>query len=104
MLKYFEKELPMNGICFTFRQSNAINEKYGFMKSTVKITKKGQITIPQRIRDILATDVIEFKITSNGVYVNPVKSVAGNLKHYAKHYEELDSIRDKVREDVVKNY
>ncbi|MBP8178435.1 MAG: AbrB/MazE/SpoVT family DNA-binding domain-containing protein [Spirochaetes bacterium] len=92
MLKYFEKELPMNEICFTFKQSNAINYK------------KGQVTIPQRIRDILATDVIEFKITSNGVYVHPVKSVAGNLKHYAKHYEELDSIRDKVREDVVKNY
>ncbi len=92
MLKYFEKELPMNEICFTFSKSNAINYK------------KGQVTIPQRIRDILATDVNEFNITSNGVYVHPVKSVAGNLKHYAKHYEELDSIRDKVWEYVVKKY
>ena len=74
------------------------------MKSTVKITNKGQVAIPKMIRDILATDGIEFKITSTGVYVHPVKSVAGNLKHYAKHYGNLDSIRDKVREDVVKNY
>ena len=74
------------------------------MKSTVKIAKNGQITILQGICDILAADGIEFNITYNGVYVHPVKSVAGNWKHCAKHYEELDSIRDKVREDVVKNY
>jgi bifunctional DNA-binding transcriptional regulator/antitoxin component of YhaV-PrlF toxin-antitoxin module len=54
------------------------------MPTTAKITKKGQVTIPQKIREKLKSEVIEFDILENGVMIRPVKSVAGSLNSYAK--------------------
>jgi AbrB family looped-hinge helix DNA binding protein len=54
------------------------------MSMTVKITKKGQVTIPQKIREKLDSQVIQFDIVENDVVIRPVKSVAGSLSSYAK--------------------
>ena len=54
------------------------------MPITAKITKKGQVTIPRKIREKLNSEVIEFEILENDVLIRPVKSVAGSLNSYAK--------------------
>jgi len=54
------------------------------MSMTAKITTKGQVTIPQRIREKLNSEVIQFDIVEDHVVIRPVKSVAGSLRSYAK--------------------
>jgi len=71
------------------------------MPAAVKITRKGQVTIPKEIRDFLGSDVVEFRLTGGNVLVKPVKSVAGSLSKYAKKYTPFEDIRDKVWENVA---
>lgn len=71
------------------------------MPTTVKITRKGQVTIPKEIRDLLGSDIVEFELDSGNVVVKPVKSVAGSLSGYAKKYIPLKDIRDKIWEKVA---
>ena len=48
-----------------------------------KITSKGQVTIPKRVREILGTDFIEFQIDKEQVWIRPVVSAKGSLASYA---------------------
>jgi AbrB family looped-hinge helix DNA binding protein len=63
---------------------------------TAKITKKGQITIPKKIREFLNSNVIEFEIVEGKVIVKPVKSVAGSLSKYAKKHVSFEKIREET--------
>jgi AbrB family looped-hinge helix DNA binding protein len=71
------------------------------MPMTAKITSKGQITIPRKIRDVLKSSTIEFEVIKGGVLIRPVSSVGGSLKSYAKGHGTLEEIRDKVWEEVA---
>ncbi|MDP2754659.1 MAG: AbrB/MazE/SpoVT family DNA-binding domain-containing protein [Nitrospirota bacterium] len=73
------------------------------MPPAVKITRKGQVTIPKEIRDLLGSDIVEFELTDGNIVVKPVKSVAGSLHGYAKKYVPLGYIRDKVWERAVRD-
>jgi AbrB family looped-hinge helix DNA binding protein len=73
------------------------------MSMTAKITKKGQVTIPQRIREKLNSEVIQFDIVDDNVVIRPVKSVAGSLSSYAKKgLIPFKEAREKAWEDVVR--
>ena len=66
------------------------------MPTIAKITRKGQVTIPRKIREKLNSEVIEFDVMEdNNVVLRPVKSVAGSLKSYAKR--EVGSFKE-IRE------
>jgi AbrB family looped-hinge helix DNA binding protein len=54
------------------------------MPITAKITQKGQVTIPRKIRDKLGSEVIEFDIVKDQVIIRPILSIAGSLRDYAK--------------------
>jgi len=54
------------------------------MPTTAKITQKGQVTIPRKIREKLGTEVVEFDIVDNQIIIRPVTSVAGSLRAYGK--------------------
>ena len=54
------------------------------MLTTAKITKKGQVTIPRKIRERLDSQVVEFAIVGDDIVMRPVKSVAGSLRSYSK--------------------
>lgn len=54
------------------------------MATAVKITRKGQVTIPRKIRERLATEVVEFDIVNDEVVLRPLISVAGSLRDRAK--------------------
>jgi len=49
-----------------------------------KISSKGQVTIPKKIRDLLGTDIIKFKVEDNVIKIEPIEDVAGSLSKYAK--------------------
>lgn len=68
---------------------------------TVKITRKGQVTIPKRIRDFLKSDVVEFNVIDNRVVVVPVDSAAGSLSAYAKEHKPLENVRDTAWKEAM---
>ncbi|GAB6888924.1 hypothetical protein JCM13304A_24240 [Desulfothermus okinawensis JCM 13304] len=49
-----------------------------------KISSKGQVTIPKKIRELLGTDIIKFKVEGNEIKIEPIEDVAGSLSKYAK--------------------
>ena len=49
-----------------------------------KISSKGQVTIPKKIRDLLGSNVIKFKVEDNVIKIEPIEDVAGSLSKYAK--------------------
>ena len=73
------------------------------MSMTAKITRKGQVTIPQRIREKLNSEIIQFDIVDDNVVIRPVKSVAGSLSSYAKKgLIPFKEAREKAWEEVVR--
>ncbi len=54
------------------------------MSTTAKITQKGQVTIPRKIREKLRSEVIEFDIVNDQIIIRPLASVAGSLSAYGK--------------------
>lgn len=58
----------------------------------VKITKKGQVTIPKRIRDRLKTTEVYFDVVDGEVVVRAVRDAAGSLSEYAKNVKPDTSI------------
>lgn len=55
------------------------------MTKTLKITEKGQITIPKAFRELLGTNTVQLEIENKQIYIKPVKTVAGSLNKYAKN-------------------
>jgi AbrB family looped-hinge helix DNA binding protein len=51
--------------------------------ATVRITSKGQTTIPKKIRDLLNTEEVFFSVQDGNVIVKPVRDAAGALHKYA---------------------
>ncbi len=73
------------------------------MAVTAKITQKGQVTIPQKIREQLKSDVIEFAVVGEEVVMRPVKSMAGSLSSYAeKGVVPFKQAREKAWEEVTR--
>ena len=73
------------------------------MLTTAKITKKGQVTIPRKIRERLNSQIVEFAIVGNDVVMRPVKSVAGSLNSYAKKgVVTFKKARGKAWDEVVR--
>jgi AbrB family looped-hinge helix DNA binding protein len=71
------------------------------MAMTAKITSKGQVTIPKRVREILEGNTVEFIISDNTVIVKPVKNVGGALAKYATKHVPLKEVRKKVWKNVA---
>jgi len=73
------------------------------MLTSVKITKKGQLTIPRKIRERLDSQVVEFAIVGKQIVMRPVKSVAGSLSPYAKKGKvPFKEAREKAWEEAVR--
>jgi len=71
------------------------------MELTAKITSKGQVTIPKKVRDVLESNTVEFIISDDGVIVKPVKSVGGALAKYATKHVPLREVRKNVWKEVA---
>ena len=72
------------------------------MLTSVKITKKGQVTIPKRIRERLNTEVVQFAVVGDEIVIRPVRSVGGSLRKYAETGMPFGEAREKAWEEVVR--
>jgi AbrB family looped-hinge helix DNA binding protein len=73
------------------------------MLTTAKITKKGQVTIPRKIRERLDSQIVEFAIVGSDIVMRPVKSVAGSLSSYAKEEAvTFKEAREKAWDEAVR--
>jgi AbrB family looped-hinge helix DNA binding protein len=72
------------------------------MAITAKITEKGQVTIPRKVREKLNSEIIEFEIVDDTVVIKPVRSVAGSLRaHSHKGPRSFGEAREKAWAEVV---
>lgn len=60
----------------------------------VKITKKGQVTIPKEIRDRLKSTSVYFEEIDGEIVVRAVRDAAGALSKYAGNVEPGISMRE----------
>ena len=73
--------------------------------ATVRITSKGQITIPKKIRDFLNAEVISFSVQGGSVIVKPVRDAAGTLHKYAgnnKSGADFKKLKEKAWEAAAR--
>lgn len=61
--------------------------------AAVKITRKGQVTIPKEIREKLKANAVYFEVEDDTVMVKPVRDVAGSLREYARNVKPGASMR-----------
>ena len=69
---------------------------------TVKITSKGQITIPARLRKKLGSDLVEVDMVGDEIIIRPVRKPGGALRKYAIKGKSIDEII-KMEEEVARN-
>ncbi len=69
---------------------------------TVKITSKGQITIPARLRKKLGSDLVEVDMVGDEIIIRPVRKPGGALRKYAIKGKSIEEIM-KMEEEVARN-
>jgi AbrB family looped-hinge helix DNA binding protein len=70
----------------------------------VKITRKGQVTIPKRIRERLKATAVYFEIVNDEVVVRAVRDAAGSLSEYAGNVKSdisLKQMKDRAWEEAA---
>lgn len=73
--------------------------------AAMKITSKGQVTIPKEIREFLKSDVVTFDVVQDNVVIRPVSDAGGSLSEYAKNVKAGSSfkrLKDKAWEEAVR--
>jgi AbrB family looped-hinge helix DNA binding protein len=78
--------------------------------AAVKITRKGQVTIPKEIREKLKANAVYFEVEHDVVMVKPVRDAAGSLREFARNVKPGASMRqmkekaweEAIREKAVK--
>lgn len=73
--------------------------------AAVKITGKGQVTIPKEIRERLKANAVYFEVEGDIVMVKPVRDAAGSLREFAGNVKQGGSTRrmkDKAWEVAVR--
>ena len=68
---------------------------------TVKISKKGQITLPKEMREALGAGVLKLVLRDRQVIIEPVEDLAASLKKYAKRVD-LDQVRKEAWTEAVR--
>lgn len=71
---------------------------------TVKITSKGEITIPKAIRKRLKSSTVFFEVVNDNIVIRPVKDAAGSLISYsenADHSLSIKSMKEKAWEEGI---
>jgi AbrB family looped-hinge helix DNA binding protein len=73
--------------------------------AAVKITSKGQVTIPKEIREKLHANAVYFEIVDDTIVVRAVKNAAGSLSEYAGNAKpdiSMKKIKDRAWEVAVR--
>ena len=70
----------------------------------VKITSKGQVTIPKKIRDKLNATSVYFEVVNDEVVVRAVRDAAGSLSEYGRNVKPgmtIKQMKDRAWEEAV---
>jgi AbrB family looped-hinge helix DNA binding protein len=73
--------------------------------AAVKITRKGQVTIPKEIREKLKANAVYFEVEDDIVMVKPVRDAAGSLREYARNVKpgvSMKQMKDRAWEVAVR--
>ena len=71
---------------------------------SVKITKKGQVTIPKKIRERLKANEVYFEVVNDEVVVRAVRDAAGSLSEYAGNVKpdiSIEQMKERAWEEAV---
>ena len=68
---------------------------------TVKLSSKGQLTLPKRAREQLGTTMIHIVVEEDQVRLEPSPDLAGSLKAYAANKPDHSKERDRAWGEVV---
>ncbi len=74
------------------------------MEALVKISSKGQVTIPKKFREFLGTKLVRFKMVKGKLVLEPVKDLGGIFKNYAKKEISYEKQRDIAWKKVADEY
>jgi antitoxin PrlF len=73
--------------------------------AAVKITSKGQVTIPKEIREKLKANSVYFEVEDDTVLLKPVRDAAGSLSEYAGNVKpgvSMKEMKDRAWEVAVR--
>lgn len=70
-------------------------------QKTVKLSSKGQLTLPKQARELLGTTMIHIIVEENRVRLEPARDLAGSLNAYARSKPDHPAQRDAAWKDVV---
>ena len=73
--------------------------------AALKITRKGQVTIPKEIREKLKSNTVYFEVEDDIVMVRPVRDTAGSLSEYAGNVKpgvSMKKMKDRAWEVVAR--
>jgi len=73
--------------------------------AAVKITRKGQVTIPKEIREKLKANSVYFEVEDDIVMVKPVRDAAGSLREYARNVKpgvSMKQMKDRAWEVAIR--
>ncbi len=70
--------------------------------SIVKITKKGQITIPAPLRKKLGTNIVQIEMEGEKIVIRPIRKPGGMLKKYAIKNKSIDEVM-KMEKEAIEN-
>lgn len=69
----------------------------------MKVSSKGQVTLPREVRKVLGSDVVTFDVKDGRVLLLPVKDVGGSLREYAgKRPAPFQRAREKAWEEAAR--
>lgn len=71
------------------------------IERTIKISPKGQITLPKKIRDILASDLVRIAAKGDYVTIEPIRDMAAHLQQYSSRFTPLREAREKAWNEVI---
>lgn len=74
------------------------------MEVMAKITSKGQVTIPKKMRDMLGSDVVRFKVEDERIVLEPVRDLGGVFRRYAKGRIPFEEEREVAWKKVAHEY
>ena len=63
-------------------------------EKTAKVSSKGQITLPKRVRSVLKSKVVRIVVEDETVRLEPVANLEASLSQYAEGFIEPDKARD----------
>jgi AbrB family looped-hinge helix DNA binding protein len=73
--------------------------------AAVKITRKGQVTIPKEIRDKLKANAVYFEVEDDTVMIKPVRDAADSLREFARNVKpgvSMKQMKDRAWEVAVR--